>query len=446
MQHDLSYKYIWHVSYPIILGGVAQTVINVTDSAFLGHVSEVALGASAIAGLFYVTLMMLGYGFGVGVQIIIARLNGEGNYAKMGNVLDHSLYFLMSLSLVLFVGLYFGGPLLLSYFIKSPAILEASISFIKIRSFAIFFSSLVFVIRAFFTGIAQTKIIVYTTIIVAVFNIIFNYIFVFGHFGAPRMEIAGSALASVLAEIIAGIFAIVYMFKTIDIEKYQVFKFHAFDYSNLKDVLQIAAPVMLQMFISLSSWFIFFMIVEQMGERPLAISNLIRNAYMILMIPLIGLSSATNTLVSTLIGQKRYNHVFAMIKKVILMSFVLTLLSMLINLAFANYTFGIFTNDLGLIRASIPSLYVISGSLMLFSIAVILLSSVSGSGNTPMSLLIEIITIIFYLLATWLVGVKLHLAIEWVWSVEYVYFIFMGGLSMLYLRKAKKNNFGQINL
>jgi Na+-driven multidrug efflux pump len=281
---------------------------------------------------------------------------------------------------------------------------------------------------------------------VAVFNIIFNYIFVFGHFGAPRMEIAGSALASVLAEIIAGIFAIVYMFKTIDIEKYQVFKFHAFDYSNLKDVLQIAAPVMLQMFISLSSWFIFFMIVEQMGERPLAISNLIRNAYMILMIPLIGLSSATNTLVSTLIGQKRYHEVFEMIKKIILMSFVLTLLSMLINVALANYTFGIFTNDLSLIQASIPSLYVISGSLMLFSIAAILLSSVSGSGNTPMSLIIEIITIIFYLFATWLVGVKWQLTIEWVWSVEYVYFIFMGGLSLLYLRKAKRNNFGQINL
>jgi Na+-driven multidrug efflux pump len=48
----ISYSNIWKVSYPIILGGIAQTLINITDSAFLGRVNEVALGASAIAGLF----------------------------------------------------------------------------------------------------------------------------------------------------------------------------------------------------------------------------------------------------------------------------------------------------------------------------------------------------------------------------------------------------------
>mgnify|MGYP000393834820 FL=1 len=101
MFKDPAYKHIWNISYPIILGGVAQTVINITDSAFLGRVSEVALGASAIAGLLYVTFMMLGYGFGVGVQIIIARLNGEKKYHEMGNVLDHSLYFLLSLFYIL---------------------------------------------------------------------------------------------------------------------------------------------------------------------------------------------------------------------------------------------------------------------------------------------------------------------------------------------------------
>ncbi|MFS2829177.1 hypothetical protein AAH084_11970, partial [Bacteroides faecis] len=47
-------KQIWSVSYPILLSLLAQNVINVTDTAFLGHVSEVALGASAMGGLFYI--------------------------------------------------------------------------------------------------------------------------------------------------------------------------------------------------------------------------------------------------------------------------------------------------------------------------------------------------------------------------------------------------------
>ena len=45
-------KQIWSVSYPILLSLLAQNVINVTDTAFLGRVGEVALGASAMGGLF----------------------------------------------------------------------------------------------------------------------------------------------------------------------------------------------------------------------------------------------------------------------------------------------------------------------------------------------------------------------------------------------------------
>lgn len=441
MFKDAAYKHIWNVSYPIILGGVAQTIINITDSAFLGRINEVALGASAIAGLLYVTFMMLGYGFGIGVQIIIARLNGEKKYHEMGNVLDHSLYFLLSLSVILFGFIYWGGPYILRHFVQSPGILAASVSFIHIRSFAIFFSSFVFVIRGFFTGIAQTKIVLYTTAIVAILNVIFNYLFVFGNFGFPRIEVAGSALASTLAEFFAAIFALIYTFKTVDLKKYQLFTFHKFNFAYLKDVLLTAAPVMLQMFISLTSWFIFFMIVEQMGERPLAISNIIRNAYMILMIPLMGFSSATNTLVSTLIGEGKQNEVFGMIKKISIFSFCITFLFMLVLNIAPSLMLGIFTNDNALIEATIPSLRVIDGSLLMFSVSSILLSAVSGSGNTAVSLFIEIITISFYLFATYLIAIYWHLQIEWVWSVEYVYFLFMGGVSVMYLWQAKRKGF-----
>jgi MATE family multidrug resistance protein len=97
MQQSITYKSIWNISYPIILGGVAQTVVNVTDTAFLGRVNEVALGASAIAGLFYVTVFMLGLGFSIGTQIIIARFDGENNHREIGRVLDHSIYFMLPL-------------------------------------------------------------------------------------------------------------------------------------------------------------------------------------------------------------------------------------------------------------------------------------------------------------------------------------------------------------
>ena len=80
-------KQIWSVSYPILLSLLAQNVINVTDTAFLGHVSEVALGASAMGGLFYICIFTIAFGFSTGSQIVIARRNGEGRYSDVGPVM-----------------------------------------------------------------------------------------------------------------------------------------------------------------------------------------------------------------------------------------------------------------------------------------------------------------------------------------------------------------------
>ena len=79
MDQKITYQKIWNIAWPIILGSVAQNIIAVTDTAFLGRVGEVALGASAIGGIFYLAITMLGWGFGIGTQIIVSRRFGERN-------------------------------------------------------------------------------------------------------------------------------------------------------------------------------------------------------------------------------------------------------------------------------------------------------------------------------------------------------------------------------
>lgn len=61
-----------------------EQLINITDAVFLGHVGEVELGASAIAGIYYLAVYMLGFGFSIGLQVMIARRNGEQNYKATG--------------------------------------------------------------------------------------------------------------------------------------------------------------------------------------------------------------------------------------------------------------------------------------------------------------------------------------------------------------------------
>ena len=78
-----------------------EQLINITDAVFLGHVGEVELGASALAGIYYLVTYMLGFGFSIGLQVMIARRNGEQNYAETGRTFFQGLFFLSGLALSL---------------------------------------------------------------------------------------------------------------------------------------------------------------------------------------------------------------------------------------------------------------------------------------------------------------------------------------------------------
>jgi putative MATE family efflux protein len=311
---------------------------------------------------------------------------------------------------------------------------------LKYRSLGIFPGFFILLFRSFFSGIGCTKVIGYTTVITAILNLLFNYILVFGNFNFPRMGISGSGLASTLAEVFALGFVFFYSFRFEFVQKYQLFK-SSISKSITKGLIKVSSPLMIQVFIALWSWFVFFLIVEKIGERELAISNLTRNIYMLLMICLMGFSNATNTIVSNLIGQGRKVELLQVLKKVIVLSLFTTLLVVVVNLVFWRFTIAVFTSSNELADATFGCILVISGSSLLFSVAYILLSAVSGSGGTLSTLVIECVTLVFYLVATYYSAIYFKASIEIVWCTEYVYFLAMGLISYYYIKHRILKNY-----
>ncbi|MDB4534113.1 MATE family efflux transporter [Vicingaceae bacterium] len=443
MSPNISYKNIWKIALPIIISGVAQNVVTVTDTMFLGRLGNVELGAAGNAGILYFLLVLTGMGFTTGAQIIIGRRNGEQNYAQIGKVFDHCLYFIVPLSILLFFFVKFFSPSLLESITQSRSILSSSIAFLSYRIYGLFFAFLLGAFIAFYVGTTKTKILIYVTLIMMVVNVFLDYSLIFGNFGFPKMGVKGAALASVISELCALSFLIVFTLKKIDLNKYALFKFSKFDKEILKRITKVGGPVMLQNFLSISSWFIFFMIIEKLGERELAISHIIRSIYMVLMIPLFGFSSATNTLVSNLIGQGNQGSVLTLVKRISLLSIACTAIVLLFNLFIPEQMIGFYTNDSSLIEETIKTLNVISGTMFSFSIAFILFNAVSGTGNTQTALLIEFITISIYLVATYYIAMVMHSSLPIVWCSEFIYFSLLGGLSFIYL---KWGNWGKANI
>ena len=372
MKTSVKYIEIWKIAYPIILGSIVHNIISVTDTAFLGRVGEVELGAAAIGGVFYLTLVMLGFGFSVGTQIIVARRFGENRHNEIGKTIEHSHYFLIVLAVVLILGIRILMPYIFNAVLDSDDIKQATGEYLNYRIFGLFFACINFGFRAFYIGIAKTKVITWTTIFMALTNVFFDYALIFGNCGFNKYGIAGAAIASVIAEITATIFFIFYTIKFVDFKSFGLFRFSKFSFSLLKRIFTVALPMMMQNFVSFTGWFFFFIFVEKMGEHPLAISNLIRSIYVVMLIPIWGFTSATNTLVSYVIGQNRHNEVIPLVFKILKLCIIGVIALVLVNMIIPKKIISIYTNNQMLIQDSLPSLYVVSISALLLTIGFVL--------------------------------------------------------------------------
>lgn len=440
---DIKYSRIWQIAYPIILGSIAQNLINFTDTAFLGRVGEIALGAGALGGIFYLAVIMLGLGFSTGAQIIISRRNGEGKLKEIGPIIDQSIYFLLPLSLIAFILLRYWSIDILRYAVQSEAIFTETSIYMKYRAVGIFFAFGNMVFRAFYVGLLKTKVITYTTVVLAIVNIILDYILIFGHFGAPEMGVAGAAIASVIAEATALLYFIGYTFVKVKFDDYALFKFCKPDLKRLNAILKVAIPIMMQQFISLSVWFVFFLFIEKLGEAALAVSNIVRSVYVILMIPVWGFATATNTLVSYLIGLKQSDKVMELVNKIVVLCFAGVVIIAGFGVIFPDIIMSVYTNDAELISMGKPVLKVVSVGALFLSIGFILFNAISGTGKTNVSLIIELVVLSIYLTYTYVIINVFNASVTIAWTSEIVYGSLLSILSYAYL-KTGKWKYGQI--
>ena len=434
IQNSVSYRKIWLLAFPIIISGLADNINNIINLIFVGRLGNVAIDAVGMGGLFYITFAIILFGLSNGAQIIIGRRNGEGKYTDAGRVFAHSILLFACIGILLFAFLYFFAGGILGRFISSREVYAACISYLQIRMVGLLFFPLMVAFRFFYIGIERTAIITPVTFFTAGLNVLLDYTLIFGHFGFQPMGIRGAAYASCIAEF-SGFCA--YLFVSIIypfVKKYKIFHFGKFDMAIWGNILRIGSPLMLQTWMSVSSWMLLFFLIEKMGEQPLAVSQIIKNLYLLFLIPIWGFSASASTLTSNLIGEGKIDEVMPMVKKVILLSLITMIVLIQGNIFFPETILSLFSKKPDVISQSVAPLRVVSAALIFYCSGYAFFSVISGAGATRIALLIEMGTIAIYLFYSVLVTTVWHSSLAVVWTTEWVYMILIGSASYLYLR------------
>ena len=433
-------KEIWRVTYPIFLGLLAQNVINVTDTAFLGRVGEVALGAAAMGGLLYICVYTIAFGFSVGSQILIARRNGEGNYRAVGPIMWQGTAFSFGMAVCLLILMYFSAAPLIRLLITSDSIYGATYEFFTWRIWGFLFAFVNVMFRGLYIGITRTKVLTMNAVVMALVNVVLDYALVFGELGLPEMGVRGAALASVIAEASSLLFFLLYTYYKVDLKKYGLNRFGQFDLSMVLRILRISCFTMVQYFLAMAIWFVFFMALERLGQRQLAVANIVRSVYVVLLIPVQALSTTANTLVSNLIGAGGSSGVVTLLHKISRMSFLIMVVCVGLCVAFPGSILSVYTNEEALLVESVSALYVVCGAMLIASLANVYFNGISGTGNTQAALVLEVFVQVFYALYITVVGMVIQAPVDVCFTTEVIYYVLMLGSSLIYLKKAKWQN------
>ena len=425
---NYTYKQIWLINFPVMMSILMEQLINITDAIFLGHVGEVELGASALAGIYYLAVYMLGFGFSIGLQVMIARRNGEQHYKETGRTFFQGLYFLSGMAIILCLLLHLASPLILHRLITSDEIYRAVIHYLDWRSFGLLFSFPFLAFRSFLVGITTTKALSVAAIMAICINIPFNYLLIF----KLNLGISGAAMASSLAEFGAFIVLLLYMWVRVDKVKYGLKV--VYDGKVLIKLLRLSVWSMLHSFISVAPWFLFFVAIEHLGKTELAISNITRSVSTVFFVIVNSFAATTGSLVSNLIGAGEGKSMFRLCGKILRLGYVVGFPLIIIALLLNKQVVGFYTDNPALIEFAYYPFIVMLLNYTFALPGYVFMHAVTGTGNTRIAFIFQISTIAFYLVYLYLLSYSFIATLPVYLMAEYLFVILLGVQSYIYLK------------
>ncbi len=430
-------KQILSIAMPITLAILIPQLNMLTNSIFLGDYDIKALGNAGITGVYYLIFAVAGHGLNNAMQSVFSRHAGGGDTGAFKTILSQGIRICLQLAVIGIVFTWCIAPFILQA-VAATAAYPQEISFLRIRILGLPFLYLFQMGNAFLVASLNSRYLMIGFICEALVNILLDFLLIKGRYGFPEMGFNGAALASVIAEAIGFVVVLLVLYKTGLKKKYQLLKDIAYNKIISKAIIKVSAPLVAQYVISVTTWLVFFFLIESRGEdMSKAVSNVMRNVFGLAGVFVWAFASTSNVVVSNLMGQRREDKIIEAINKIMLLSIGFCLVMVVLLNLFPQVFFNLFGKDDAFVAAGIPVARTVSVGMLFMSVANIWLNGVTGTGKTRVNLLIEIVAITVYLVYTF-VFMKLHyISLSMAWSNEVVYWLSIFIMAFAFIKSGR---------
>jgi multidrug resistance protein, MATE family len=432
------YKSILKLALPAIAGLSTQMIVSLVDTAMVGRLEEAefALAAMGLGVLATWALISFFSSLATGTHVIVARRYGQRDYNACAVILNNSiLNGLIVGSIVAMIFMFASGPI--AHFFAADEIVGNYASdylFFRFMGIPLFLVSVSF--RGYFFGISKTKIFMYSGILTNVLNVFFNFTFIYGNFGMPRMGLAGAGLGSTLATL----FDFFFYFSVILLPKYrkryEFFKNFKFDKNIIKSIYKISLPVSFQNVFILIGFLAFVSIIGLIGTKEQAATQTVISTLFISFLPCFGFGIAVQTLVGNNLGSGKFHLAKIFGFETAKIATYYTLLLSILFILLPQQVLSLITNDQSIIDAAKPVLRIAGFAQIFYATGVVLANGLQAAGETFFVMMSDVVTnLIMFVPLAYLFGVVLGGGLTWAWAALPVYIISYAAIIFWKFRK-----------
>ena len=441
------YKAVLAIAVPMMIQNGITNFVSLLDNIMVGRLGTEAMSGVSIVNQFIFVFNLLIFGAISAAGIFTAQYHGQGDVDGVRNTFRFKMLINFVAGIIGIAVFALFDDALISSFLHSGSEtgdLDLTLAYGKEYLFVMLFGLLPHAVSQAYASTMreteETMVPMIASVAAVATNFLLNIVLIFGYLGFPALGITGAAIGSSLAELVSLIFFVLYTRISCDRKKYGLDRPASFDRAELRSMMPVCSWTMIQHIISISTWFIFFLYIEHLGERSLAVSNIIRGVSGLLWMILAAFSSTCSTLVSNIIGAGREDKVMSLVKRILKLSYGIVISIAVLFCIFPKAVISIYTDIPELIPATIPSLIVMCSSYLLTVGAMILFNAVSGTGSTKTAFRLELAALGIYTLYCTVIAGILKADVAICWSAEHVYAAALLVLCYIYLRSGRWKN------
>jgi len=381
---------VFAITLPIALQNVISFGVNAMDSVMLGSLGDIAVSGANLGGQPFFLMSMVGFGLAGGGSVLISQYWGQGNKEVIRKVMRISMLAITVVAVLATIVCFLFPYQVMSLYTKEADVQRAAASYLRVLSVGFVFYAIA---NNYMSSLRAVESVKMSTAVYGMsffVNVFFNYMFIFGKFGAPAMGVVGAAIGTTIARVFEFVVITIYMYgfeKKISYKMHCMFKI---DTTLFGDFIRHALPVVGNEMIWGMGATVTSMIMGRIGSTFVAANSITMVIAQLAQVFIFGIANASAVVCGKTIGEGKMERAQKTANTLLLMGVVFGLISTCVILLLRNPFLSIYDITPRAKENAYNMMFVLAMVQPVAAIDIIsIVGILRGGGDTKLALLLD---------------------------------------------------------